>query len=89
MKIKMDKSLARSRVEQDYELIENEGLFEEYLEMGLYPLFYSCHFSKFAYSGGNMGFFFNIQSNVLMVKFLCLRKAFLSGTQNKYVEFHL
>lgn len=35
MKIKIDKSLIRSRWEEDYELIENEGLFEEYLEMGL------------------------------------------------------
>ena len=36
MKIKIDKSVVRSRWEEDYELIENEGLFEEYLEMGWY-----------------------------------------------------
>ena len=34
----MDKNLIKSRWEEDYELIENEGLFEEYLEMGLYAV---------------------------------------------------
>ncbi|KAK3592593.1 hypothetical protein CHS0354_001760 [Potamilus streckersoni] len=34
-KIKMDKNAIRTRWEEDYELIENEGLFEEYLEMVL------------------------------------------------------
>lgn len=35
LRIKMDKNLIRSRWEEDFELIENEGLFEEYLEMVL------------------------------------------------------
>ncbi|KAJ8319968.1 hypothetical protein KUTeg_001555 [Tegillarca granosa] len=34
-KIKMDADLVKSRWEEDYELIPNEGLFEEYLEMVL------------------------------------------------------
>lgn len=33
-KVSLDKSAVRSRWEEDYQLIENEGLFEEYLEMG-------------------------------------------------------
>ena len=36
MRLKLDKNMVKSRWEEDYELIENEGLFEEYLEMGLY-----------------------------------------------------
>ena len=28
----------RTQLEEDYELIENEGLFDEYLEMGVYIL---------------------------------------------------
>ncbi|KAH3784068.1 hypothetical protein DPMN_162019, partial [Dreissena polymorpha] len=35
MKIKVDKSRVQSRWEEDYQLIENEGLFAEYLEMVL------------------------------------------------------
>lgn len=27
-----------SRLQEDYELIENEGLFQEYLEMGQYSI---------------------------------------------------
>lgn len=34
MKLKVDKSRIKARWEEDYELIPNEGLFEEYLEMG-------------------------------------------------------
>ena len=34
LKIKTDKSHMKARWEEDYELIPNEGLFEEYLEMG-------------------------------------------------------
>lgn len=34
-KVSLDKSAVRSRWEEDYQLIENEGLFEEYLEMVL------------------------------------------------------
>lgn len=30
----LDDSGVKSRWEEDYQLIENEGLFEEYLEMG-------------------------------------------------------
>ena len=30
----MVKNVTRTRWEEDYELIENEGLFQEYLEMG-------------------------------------------------------
>lgn len=33
-KVSLDKNAVRSRWEEDYQLIENEGLFEEYLEMG-------------------------------------------------------
>ena len=29
-----DRNVAKSRWEEDYHLIENEGLFDEYLEMG-------------------------------------------------------
>ena len=39
MRLKLDKNMVKSRWEEDYELIENEGLFEEYLEMGLYSCF--------------------------------------------------
>ena len=35
MKLKRDKGAIQTRWELDYELIENEGLFEEYLEMGM------------------------------------------------------
>lgn len=35
LKIKLDKTQIQSRWEEDYELIPNEGLFEEYLEMVL------------------------------------------------------
>lgn len=35
MKLKVDKSRIKARWEEDYELIPNEGLFEEYLEMGM------------------------------------------------------
>lgn len=31
----MDTTLVKSRWEEDFELIPNEGLFEEYLEMGI------------------------------------------------------
>jgi hypothetical protein len=31
---KMEKHIQKTRWEEDYEMIENEGLFEEYLEMG-------------------------------------------------------
>ncbi|KAL5013614.1 hypothetical protein ScPMuIL_007884 [Solemya velum] len=34
-KVSLDRSLVKSRLEEDYELIENEGLFQEYLEMVL------------------------------------------------------
>ena len=34
MKLKVDKSRVKARWEEDYELIPNEGLFQEYLEMG-------------------------------------------------------
>nr|XP_011452544.2 anoctamin-7 isoform X3 [Crassostrea gigas] len=34
-KVSLDKNAVRSRWEEDYQLIENEGLFEEYLEMVL------------------------------------------------------
>ena len=34
----------KTRWEEDFELIENEGLFEEYLEMGVYVLLYSHRF---------------------------------------------
>ena len=85
MKIKMDKSLARSRVEQDYELIENEGLFEEYLEMGLYPLFYFCHFSKFACSG----FLFQYTVKCADGKIFMFEKSIFEWYSKKNVEFLL
>jgi len=31
---KMESHVKKTRWEEDYEMIENEGLFEEYLEMG-------------------------------------------------------
>ena len=34
-KVRLVKSVSRTRWEEDYELIENEGLFQEYLEMGM------------------------------------------------------
>lgn len=33
---KMEKHVQKTRWEEDYAMIENEGLFEEYLEMGAY-----------------------------------------------------
>jgi hypothetical protein len=33
----MLKSIGGSQMEQDYKLVENEGLFQEYLEMGKPP----------------------------------------------------
>ena len=35
-KVRLVKNVTRTRWEEDYELIENEGLFQEYLEMGTY-----------------------------------------------------
>ncbi|KAK3105042.1 hypothetical protein FSP39_015898 [Pinctada imbricata] len=35
LRVSLDKNAVRSRWEEDYELIDNEGLFEEYLEMVL------------------------------------------------------
>ena len=34
-KVRLVKNVTRTRWEEDYELIENEGLFQEYLEMGM------------------------------------------------------
>ncbi|XP_021368581.1 anoctamin-7-like isoform X2 [Mizuhopecten yessoensis] len=35
LKVNLDKNMVRTRWEEDYELLDNEGLFEEYLEMVL------------------------------------------------------
>jgi len=48
---KQEKHVHKEIWEEDYELIENEGLFQEYLEMGLFCL--GCFVSRSAhtYSG--------------------------------------
>ena len=33
--------IGESRMEMDYKLVENEGLFQEYLEMGMYQIYKS------------------------------------------------
>ena len=32
--------IGESRMEMDYKLVENEGLFQEYLEMGKYTVYW-------------------------------------------------
>jgi len=41
---KLENRVSKEVWEEDYELLENEGLFQEYLEMGRLYVFFNCFY---------------------------------------------
>lgn len=50
MQVKLSKKHIKSRWEEDYQLVDNEGLFEEYLEMGMVIIIILIHSCVFLYA---------------------------------------
>jgi hypothetical protein len=50
----MEKHVRKARWEEDYEMIENEGLFEEYLEMGKFFRILCCSTCIVAYPASRL-----------------------------------